>query len=79
MAPTYEKGQQIVVRPVNNQNLSPRDSDLEPYSGQRGIVTDYYWISLDRGVRTFYIYNVRISDNHKQVVLHEDEIQPYLE
>ena len=77
MAPKYEIGQKVIIRPVNNRNLSPRGSELEQYAGQSGEVTDYYWISLDRGTKVFYIYTVRIGGGHQEVVLHEDELEVY--
>ena len=79
MGPKYEKGQQIVIKPVQNQNLPLRDFDLQPYVGQRGVITDYYWISLERGVRVFYIYTVKIEDSQTEVVLHEDELEPHID
>ncbi len=74
MAPKYEIGQKVRITPVTNQNLSPRNFDLEPYAGQSGVVTDYYWISLSRGAEVLYIYTVQIGKSHKEVVLHEDEL-----
>ena len=78
MAPKYEIGQQVVIRPVKGQHLSPRDSTIEPYAGQIGKVTDYHWITVKRG-EVFYIYTVQIGTDLKEVVLHEDELQPYIE
>ena len=75
MAPKYEQGQQVVIRSVKNQDLSQREFDLEPYAGQRGVVRDYYWISLERGVRFFYIYTIQIGVGKEEIVLHEDEIK----
>ncbi len=79
MAPKYEIGQRVVITPVKSQYLSPRDSGLEPYAGQSGKVTDYYWISKDRGAEVFYVYTVRIESDNKEVVLHEDELRAYAE
>ena len=78
MDPMYQKGQQVVVKPVKNQSPSLREADLGPYVGQRGVVTDYYWVSLGGGVRAFYIYTVQIGDSQKEVVLHEDELEPFI-
>lgn len=77
MVPRYDIGQKVVIRPVRSKRLSPRDSDLERYVGQSGEVTDYHWISLERGAKVFYIYTVRIGDGYKEVVLHEDELEAY--
>jgi len=77
MAPKYEIGQQVIIRPVKNQTVSPRDSDIEPYAGQIGTITDYYSISR-RGAEAFYIYTVKIESDGKEVVLHEDELESYM-
>jgi hypothetical protein len=77
MAPKYVKGQKVIITPVGSQD-SVRSSDLEVYAGQTGRVTDYYWIGSNRG-EVFYIYTVRIGTGDKEVVLHEDELEPYIE
>ena len=74
MAPKYKMGQKVVITPLKNQYLSPRDSGLEPYAGQVGKVTDYHWIRPNTTNGVFYIYTVRIGTGHKEVVLHEDEL-----
>ena len=79
MAPKYKIGQKVIITPVKNQHLSPRDSDLEPYAGQVGEVTDYHWISPGTAAGVFYIYTVRIGAGHKEVILHEDELEACLE
>ena len=79
MTPRYQKGQQVIIRPVKEQELSPRDFDLEAFAGQRGVVTDFYWITLERGLRVVYLYTVETGDDQKELVLHEDELEPYLE
>jgi hypothetical protein len=73
--PKYEIGQKVVIRPVNEQRLSLRDSDIESYAGQIGQVSDYYWISPRTG-KFFYMYTVRIGTDYKELVLHEDELEP---
>jgi len=78
MAPKYEKGQKVIITPAKYQRLSPRDSDIEAYAGRSGKVTDYYWISTGRG-EAFYIYTVRLEADDKDIVLHEDEMQAYVE
>ena len=77
MTSKYERGQTVVITPVEGQPSSTRDSALEKYSGKSGQITDYYWISTGRGT-AFYIYTVRIEAETKDVVLHEDEIQTHL-
>jgi len=77
MGPKYEIGQRVIIRPVNEQNLSLRNWDIEPYASQSGEVADYHWISPPGG-EVFYIYTVRIGTGYKEVVLHEDEIEAYI-
>ncbi len=72
MAAKYEIGQKVILMLVTGQDLSARDSVLEPYAGQIGEVVNYHWIN--RGEQVFYIYTVRIGDPHKEVVVHEDEL-----
>ncbi len=76
MGPKYEPGQRVTVTPVKSQRLSPRDSLLEPYAGQSGTIGEYYLLKRDTEV--FYIYIVRIGDGEKEVVLHEDELEPFI-
>ena len=74
MAPKYQIGQRVVVKPTREQSASLRDSSIEPYVGETGEVTDYYSISPSAS-ESFYLYTVRIGDTgRKTVVLHEDEI-----
>ncbi len=74
MEPRYKLGQEVIIKPVKNQTLSARESDIGQYAGQRGSVTDYYWIRPNTG-EVFYVYTVKIGDSEKEIVLHEDEIQ----
>ena len=78
MAPKYEIGQKVIITPVKNQHLSPRDSDIGAYAGRSGQVTDYYWINTGSG-EAFYIYTVQIEAGPEDIVLHEDELQAYIE
>ncbi len=77
MGPKYEIGQKVIIKPVAEQTLSLRDSVIESYAGQIGEVSNYYWIS-PRTSKVFYIYTVRIGNDYKEVVLHEDELEPCL-
>ena len=76
MEPKYQLGQRVIIEPVKSQSSSARDSDIEKYAGQSGIVTDFYWIRPSGG-EVFYIYTVKIGDSEEETVLHEDEIEPY--
>ncbi len=79
MAARYKKGQKVTIVPAKDQTLSPRDADIEPYIGQTGVITDYYWIHPSASTRAFYIYVVRIGTGKKEVVVHEDEIEAHIE
>jgi len=78
MAPKYEIGQKVIIAPVKNQRLSPRDSDIEPYAGQVGEVIDYYWIRPNAS-EVFYIYTARMETDRMEIALHEDELAPHIE
>jgi hypothetical protein len=78
MAPKYEIGQTVRITTANNQRTSPRDADIEPYVGQSGKVTDYYWINPS-GSEVFYLYTVQVKAGHKEIVLHEDELEADME
>ncbi len=77
MAVKFEKGQQVVIRPVGGNPASPRDASIEPYIGRNGKVTDYYSITMRDG-KAVYLYTVLIEDDHKELVLHEDELEAYI-
>ena len=79
MAPRYNKGQRVVIVPAKEQRLSPRDSDIEPYVGKSGTITDFYWINVRTGAQKIYIYTVRMGEDGKEVVVHEDELKAYIE
>ena len=78
MTPKYEIGQKVIIAPVKNQHLSPRDSDIEQYAGQDAKVINYYWIRPTAG-EVFYIYTVRIETDRMEIALHEDELAPCIE
>lgn len=75
MASRFNKGQRVTIVPVQNRPISPRDSDIEPYAGQVGQVTGYYWIRPGTGDKFFYLYTVRVGNSDKEIVVHEDEIE----
>ena len=79
MAPRYQIGQKVIINPVTVSNLSLRSSELEPYIGQIGEIMDYHWITQDRGANVFYIYTVSMEQGSKEIVLHEDELEEYIE
>ena len=73
----YEIGQKVIVKPVKDQPLSQRENDVDDYAGQVGEVSDFYWISPRTG-QVFFIYNVRMASNRKEVVVYEDELEACL-
>ena len=79
MTDTYKKGQKVSIEPAKNQQLSARDSALELYRGKIGKIVDAYWINMGTNARTFYLYSVRIDNEGKEIVVHEDEIKALLE
>ena len=77
MAAKYEIGQRVTVKLVKSQHES-RDAGLEPYAGKIGVIANYYHIQ-PTGRDVFYLYVVQIKAEEKEIVLHEDELQPVLE
>ena len=78
MDPKYKIGQKIIITPVKNQQLSPRDADIKSYTGQVCEITNYYWINPPGG-KVFCLYTARIGTSKKEIVLHEDEVEAYIE
>jgi hypothetical protein len=76
MDPKYKIGQEVIVRPVKHQAVPPKDADIGGYAGRMGKVVNYHWIQPSKG-KTFYIYTVRLGDEMKEVILHEDELSPF--
>ncbi len=74
MPAAYEIGQKVVIKPVSEQSLSTRDSQLRQYAGLTGEVTNYYWIKPPTN-EVFYLYTVQVGANNKEIVLYEDEIE----
>jgi hypothetical protein len=76
MAVKFEKGQKVTVKPSGGGSpFSPRDVSIEPYAGRRGQVTNYYSIVLRDG-KAVYLYTVMMDNDRKELVLHEDELEP---
>ena len=74
MESKYLIGQRVIAKPVKSQMLSTRDSDVERYAGQSGIVTDYYWLRPNAS-EVFFIYTVKMGEDQKEIVLYEDEME----
>jgi hypothetical protein len=79
MAPRYNRGQRVVVMPVKNDSLSTRDSVIEAYVGKDGLITDYYWINSPTSRQSIYVYTVKIKEDNREIVVHEDEIKSFVE
>jgi hypothetical protein len=75
--PRYVKGQKVIIKPINETGLSQRENDINKYAGQVGQVSNYYWMSPRTG-QVFYIYNVRVGSERKEIVVYEDEMEPCL-
>jgi hypothetical protein len=75
MEPKYAIGQRVIIRPLSEPGPTHREADINRYAGQVGEVTDYYWISPPAG-KLFYIYNVRVGAERKEIVVYEDEMEP---
>ena len=78
MTARYSIGQKVTIKQSDSQHLLARDCAIDEYAGQIGEVTNYYWIS-PRGGQVFYMYEVRIETGHKEIALHEDELEAYIE
>ena len=78
MAAKYTIGQKVTIKSVDSQHLSPRDCAIDAYAGQIGEVANCYWISPRSG-EVFYIYTVRVGVGYKEIALHEDELEAYIE
>ena len=75
--PRYVKGQRVIIRPVSEKGLTQRENDINLYAGQVGEVSNFYWISPRTG-QVFYIYNVRVGKQRKEIVVYEDEMEACL-
>jgi hypothetical protein len=75
--PQYMVGQKVIIRPVSEQSMSQRENDINLYAGQVGDVSNYYWMNPPSG-QVFYIYNVRVGENRKEIAVYEDEIEACL-
>jgi hypothetical protein len=80
MASHYRRGQKVIIVPERNQSESARDSNLEPYAGRSGVISDYYWLDLPNGNSDrVFIYTIKIKDEDREVVVYEDEIRAFVD
>ena len=77
MDPKYIIGQKVKIQPVAETGVTTRENEINEFAGQIGLVADFYWISPRTG-EIFYIYNVKVGRQHKEVVVYEDELEPAL-
>ena len=75
--PRYVKGQRVIIKPVSEKGTTRREYNVNEYAGQVGEIANFYWISPRTG-QVFYIYNVRVGKERKEVVVYEDELEPCL-
>ncbi len=75
--PRFAMGQRVIIKPVSESGTSQRENDINQYAGQVGEVSKYYWISPRTG-QVFYIYNVRVGEQKREIVVYEDEMEPAL-
>ncbi|MGD1118864.1 MAG: hypothetical protein ABR886_05190 [Dehalococcoidales bacterium] len=75
--PRYTKGQKVVIRPISETGATQREYNVSEYASKVGEISNYYWISPREG-QIFFIYNVRVGKERKEIVVYEDELEPYL-
>jgi len=73
MTAKFSIGEKVMVTPPAGAITDVRDADVSQYVGQRGTVSDSWWVDSARG-DVFYIYKVKLGGGEKEVVLHEDEL-----
>jgi hypothetical protein len=75
--PRFGKGQRVVIKPVDEKGVTKREYDVNEFAGEVGEVSNYYYINLHTG-QVFFIYNVRVGKEKKEIVVYEDELEPVL-
>ena len=75
--PRYVKGQKVIIKPVDEKGTTRREYSVNEYAGQVGEISSYYYISPRTG-QIFFIYNVRVGKERKEIVVYEDELEPVL-
>ena len=75
--PRYVKGQKVIIKPVDEKGTTKREYSVNEYAGQVGEISSYYYISPRTG-QIFFIYNVRVGKERKEIVVYEDELEPSL-
>jgi len=75
--PRFAKGQKVIIKPVDEKGTTRREYSVNEYAGQVGEISGYYYISPRTG-QIFFIYNVRVGKEKKEIVVYEDELGPVL-
>jgi hypothetical protein len=75
--PRFGKGQRVVVKPIDEKGVTRREYSVNEFAGEVGEISDYYYISPPTG-QVFFIYNVRVGKEKKEIVVYEDELEPVL-
>ena len=75
--PRYAKGQKVIIKPITEKGITQREENVNEYAGQVGEITKFYYISPRTG-QLFFIYNVRVGKERKEIAVYEDELQPQL-
>ena len=75
--PKYVVGQKVIIQPVSEQGSTRRENEINQYAGQVGEVSNYYWIN-PRNSHIFFMYNVLVGEERKEIAVYEDELDPCL-
>ena len=75
--PRFSKGQKVIIKAVDEKGTTSREYSVNEYAGQVGEISDFYHISPGTD-QVFYIYNVRVGKEKKNIVVYEDELEPVL-
>jgi hypothetical protein len=75
--PRFIKGQKVIIKPVNEKGITRREYSVNEYAGKVGEIANFYYMTPPTG-RTFFIYNVRVGRELKEITVYEDELEPVL-
>jgi ribosomal protein L21E len=75
--PRYARGQKVIIKPVSEKGATQREENVNRYAGQVGEISNFYYIN-PRTEQIFFIYNVRVGKERKEIVVYEDELEPAL-
>jgi hypothetical protein len=75
--PRFVKGQNVIIKPVDEKGATKREFDVNEYAGEVGQISNYYYMNLRTG-QIFFIYNVIVGKEKKEIVVYEDELEPVL-